>query len=381
MRILMVGHEWFSDHAGGGGRYLHAAASGLAARGHAVTVLVPRQGTGLPEEMPQPGLRLLRAELGERASTWWRGLLRVLPGLVERFGPFDVVHSHFAAMGLVPLWHPCLKSTRRIGQFQGPWAIESRWAGHSPLSCGLRWAIERLAYARCHRHVVLSRAFAELLAATYGVDPARIEVVPAGVDTDRFKPADDRAALRAQLGVAHQRVCLATRRLVQRMGLDVLLRAWSQVAPQHSQARLVLAGEGPLRGELEALTDRLGLRAQVTFLGRIADDELVAWNQAADLAVLPTRDLEGFGLATVEALACGTPVIGTQASATPEILGPLDAGLLVPPADVDAMASRLGAWLEGRAPGPSREACRNHVLAHYTWPRAIDRLERILAGN
>ena len=99
--------------------------------------------------------------------------------------------------------------------------------------------------------------------------------------------------------------------------------------------------------------------------------------------MLPTRELEGFGLVTVEALACGTPVLGTPVGATPEILGPLDASLLFPEATAEAMAESLRRFLVGSARDAGaarcfREACRRHALAHYTWDRSLDGLETLL---
>jgi SAM-dependent methyltransferase len=147
---------------------------------------------------------------------------------------------------------------------------------------------------------------------------------------------------------------------------------------------LLIGGSGSLRTELEALAAALGVAAHVRFLGFVPDADLPLYYQAADCFVLPTRELEGFGLVTVEALACGTPVLGTPVGATPELLDPLDPALVFPAATAEAMAGRLGDFLDRleRAPGPAaalRAAARAHAERHYGWDRTVETLEGELA--
>lgn len=129
----------------------------------------------------------------------------------------------------------------------------------------------------------------------------------------------------------------------------------------------------------------LGLEDHVRLLGFVPDEDLPRYYGAADAFVLPTRQLEGFGLVTVEALACGTPVLGTPIGATPEILGPLEPSLLSRDASAEAMADTLAWFLEMLASAPAsverlRAACRHHAETHYGWEHAIANLEGLLAG-
>ena len=137
---------------------------------------------------------------------------------------------------------------------------------------------------------------------------------------------------------------------------------------------VVLAGSGPLAGEVGERIRALGLQEHVRLVGWVSDAELVGWYRAADLAVLPTQELEGFGLATAEALACGTPVVGTPAGATPEVLRRLDARLVTrdtsPAAIADAVVALLRdparlADLAGRA--------RAAVDPELGWGAVVDR--------
>lgn len=380
LRVLMAGLEWFSDNPGGGGRYLTEVAKGLASRGHVSTVLVPRLDCAAPDVEHLDGITVYRyggSDAAGRVLASWRAIA----GLIATHGPFDVVHSHFALHGLAPLWHPSLAGARRICQFQGPWAAESAIEGAGRASCLAKFALEKAAYARCDRFVVLSSGFKTLLDRDYGVSASKVTVIPAGIDVARFAPAADRQALRATLGYGAAPVVFVMRRLVRRMGLEVLLDAFAMARERLPGARLVIGGTGPIQAELVARAAALGLTDAIDWPGRLADEQLVALYQAADLTVVPTVALEGFGLVTIESLACGTPVLGTMEGGTAEILAPFDERLLVPPGRADALAGRLVDLLAVGGSRPDAVACRSYALAHYAWPRVLDRMEDVLAGG
>jgi glycosyltransferase involved in cell wall biosynthesis len=148
---------------------------------------------------------------------------------------------------------------------------------------------------------------------------------------------------------------------------------------------LLIGGAGSLRAHFERLAASLDLQPHVRFLGFIPEADLPRYYQAADAFVLPTRELEGFGLVTVEALACGTPVLGTAVGATPEILRPLNPLLLFRDQTPEAMAEHLGRLLETHlhereAIRHLRWACRRHVEEHYNWDASVHRLELTLSA-
>jgi SAM-dependent methyltransferase len=210
--------------------------------------------------------------------------------------------------------------------------------------------------------------------------------IPGGADLHRFRPADDRAGVRAQLGLPKEAPLLLTvRNLEVRTGVDTLLRAMPRVLSRREDAQLLIAGAGSLRAELETLAASLGIATQVRFLGFVPDAELPLYYQAADCFVLPTRELEGFGLVTVEALACGTPVLGTPIGATPELLDPLDPTLVFDAATPEAIGDGVLRFLDRveRDPGAIerlRQAARAHVERRYDWTQTVGSLEGALAG-
>jgi glycosyltransferase involved in cell wall biosynthesis len=164
------------------------------------------------------------------------------------------------------------------------------------------------------------------------------------------------------------------------MGLENLIEAMATIAGadrvRDAGLELLLCGDGRLRATLEDMIRERNLAGSVRLLGRVAHDELPLYYQAADLFVLPTEAMEGFGIVTIESLASGTPVLGTPAGATPEILAPIDPRLLTRDASAAAIADGLLSWLEWRAtdPGPSRY--RLEVERKYAWDRVTDEIER-----
>jgi glycosyltransferase involved in cell wall biosynthesis len=129
---------------------------------------------------------------------------------------------------------------------------------------------------------------------------------------------------------------------------------------------------------LESLVVKLGLSEHVRLAGFVADDDLPLYYAASDLFVLPTVALEGFGLATVEALACGTPVIGTPVGATPEILAPLDKRLIAASSKPVALAQAITSFLDEPKPdhlAPDRVS--EYARQNYGWRAHVDRTEAV----
>ena len=359
-RVLMLGKGWFPDQLGGLDRYFrdllehrpeaHGLVVGPAADSSERVTAVSRHAAPLP----------------------WR--LLVFAWAARRLArSADVIDAHFALYACLPLITRRLRRMALVVHFQGPWADENVAQGDgSGLRLFVRRALERIVYRRAARVVVLSSAFRRLLIERYAVSPWRVRVELPGVDLARFSPGDRvRARARFELeGFPFVAVCV--RRLVPRMGLDVLIDAWIQALPElPPNSQLRLAGGGPLRAEVEGRITMAGLEGSVRLLGRLDDRDLVDLYRAADVGVVPTRSFEGFGLVVLEAAACGTPTIVTAAGGLPEVVAGLDPSLTVPPGDVPALASRL-ARAAGFGGLPSRSATREFAEG-YSWERAVER--------
>jgi glycosyltransferase involved in cell wall biosynthesis len=356
--VLMLGKGWFPEQLGGLDRYFRDLFEHLPqARG-----LVVGPAPESPERLTAASRH--DASLLRRLTALWRAARTAGRDA-------EVVDAHFALYALVPMLCGGLRSLPAIVHFQGPWADENVAAGDdSPIHRMLRRALERLVYRRAQRAVVLTSAFRRVLVERYRVSPWRVRVVAPGVDLARFSPGD-RGRAREAFGLeAEVFVAVAVRRLVPRMGLDVLIEAWAR-AELPPGSRLLVAGDGPQRGPLEEQVERLALSGSVQLLGRLTDDALVDLYRAADVGVVPTRSFEGFGLVVIEAAACGTPSLVTEVGGLPEAVHGLDRSLAVPPDDVDALARRIA---EAALPAgiPSREETRRYA-ERFSWERAVKR--------
>jgi glycosyltransferase involved in cell wall biosynthesis len=349
MKILFLDDGVFEEEPGGSRLVSRELGRKLCDAGHEVTFLVPANSSTSPVREAHGGMHIRRYPRSEKSLrliyTGYRAAQRLCSET-----RFDIVHSHFAFASVGPTWAipqtiPCIRT------FHGPWdqeALSSSHANGALASFGLRLKaelqrrIELLSLRQAERIVVLSDHFASMLAKQYGQEAARIEKVPGGVDSTRFAPTTDKAAVRSELGLPADRpLLLSVRRLVPRMGLHNLISAMPSVLRQSPTALLLIGGRGPERQPLEELTRSLNLGDAVRFLDFIPELTLPKYYQAADLFVLPSLELEGFGLVTLEALSSGLPIIGTPTGATPEILMQLDPRLLAKGVDPRALADAV----------------------------------------
>ena len=222
-----------------------------------------------------------------------------------------------------------------------------------------------------------------LIGSVYGPKlEAKTVVVPGWVDMRRFAIVADRAASKSALGWPTDVPVLFTlRRFVPRMGLDRFLRALKLVQEAGFRFYAVIAGEGRLREGLEGLMRELGLAERVSFPGRIPDALLPTMYAAADAFVLPTVELECFGLIALESLACGRPVLATPIGAIPEVVGRFEPRWLARDATADSLAQHLIRFLDGQLPGHEPQALRATVERWYSRETVLKRLVQVAFGE
>lgn len=390
MRFLFLTLGYHPDLVGGAYRYVAEVAERLAGRGHAVDVICPNPDEArLAAEEMRTGVKLHRYPNGKGApwTNWWRenaqaeAILRRITSKPAESTLAVVCHAYFTAP------RPS-RSMQVVSLFTGPWAEEFRFARqsvsrswqqrtHDLILAGLMRLKERATLRKVARILTISQYYAAQLPRWHGEPLPPVTMISGGVDTARFCPVADRAAVRATLGVKPDEfLFLAVRRLDPRMGLMSLIDAFARCANEFPSARLWIAGTGPQRDALHARLDSQGLAGRARLLGFAADEDLPALFNAADCTVMPSLGLEGFGLATVESLACGTPVIGSRAGATPELLSALNDGLLFAANDTDALAAKLRAVLSEPTRLPGRDPCRDYVMQNFLWDRPVAAFEQ-----
>lgn len=394
MNILFTADLAYPDHAGGSHRYYYEVAKRLVQRGHSVHLITGQAQPGNPHPAQQTidgiiyhRLNRSRGNFIANGLSYWQGARQGFARL-SRQVRFDLISAHY----VLPTLGVRAAGGRNLPvvfTFHGPWAGEyavelGRDASSQPLPAALRnraavaiagW-LEQRTLRRSARLHTLSNFMAGIAAETYGIPRQKIAVIPGGVDLQKFRPAANRAGVRRGLGLPSDRpILLTVRRLAARMGLGNLISAMAAVVQTQPDALLLIGGKGGLADALQAQVQQLGLGANVRLLGYIAEEALPAYYQAADLFVLPTLELEGFGLVTLEALACGTPVVGTPVGGTVEILSRLHPSLLAPSAQPPDLAQAIVSVLA--APPVSRQVCREFASGHYDWDRTVDQLEQL----
>lgn len=160
------------------------------------------------------------------------------------------------------------------------------------------------------------------------------------------------------------------------MGLTHLVDAFIQIAKRYPQAQLVIAGKGSQREALQASIDASGLGSRIRLLGFVSEEDLPRLYASADCVLMPSLDLEGFGLSTAEALASGTPVLASRSGANPELVEPLGRSLLFNPADTESLASALQGVMDGSLPLPSRQRCAEYARTAFRWDRPSNAIEQ-----
>jgi glycosyltransferase involved in cell wall biosynthesis len=361
--VLMIGEALADENPGGLNRYLEDLASALEVQGTPVFTI--RMGAG-PTRSPR---HILAAKASWPLPLRLLSYARAAARLADRI---DVVDSHFALYGLLPVLATRLRSKPLVVHFHGPWAEESEVAGQrSRVILWVKRSMEAALYRRAIRLVTLSEAFKAILVERYRVDPSRIEVIAPGVDVDRFSTGDS-IRTRRYLGLSDDGfVAVVVRRLdrdARRMGLDILLTAWSQVIKAVPGAMLLVVGDGSARGDLEERARQANISGSVRFKGRVDDAELVTAYQAADVSVVPSIALEGFGMVALESLACGTPVVVTDCGGLPEAVAGLDASLIVQSRNAGALGDRLTKAARGSL--PDRQACRSFAEG-FSWSACV----------
>lgn len=364
--------------APGGGSYrsagIHRYIEGLLQHlagvepGMRYTAFAPRGVTGLPAAVrvhskawptSRPPVRIL-----------WEQFVQ--PWLLIRHG-VDLLHS-LAFVSPVALPCPSVVTVYDL-------SFEVMPERFLPVNRRYLATFTRLSCRRAHRVLAISESTKADVARHYGVPAGRIDVAYPGVDS-AFRPLPNTEvdSFRAQRGLP-ERFILYLGTIEPRKNLPVLIRAFAALRPPG--VRLVLAGaEGWMVEQVLSLIDELKLGDRVVRPGYVPSGELPWWYNAAEVFVYPSS-YEGFGMPPAEAMACGTPVIVSNASSLPEVVG--GAGWLVPPGDVDALAEALRALLDRRDLQDDLRERGVRQAGRFTWERTatatVGSYRRVLGGG
>lgn len=363
----------FRPSGGGADRYFDSLLAGLEAIGRPFTAAA-FDGATTGEGKYQ------RVSLGASVAPVWRRRAAIRAwgaGLAAEPSP-KILASHFA---LYSFFLPGdLSGARRVVHFHGPWAEEAAASGAGMAAVFCKRAIERRVYSRADHFITLSGAFRNLLVENFGAAPERISVVPGAVDVEKFRPVENRNAIRQRLRwPLDRRAIFCVRRLVARMGIVELIEAFSGTAASHQDADLYIGGRGELESGLCDQVRKLGLERRIHFCGFIPDADLPGYYAASDFSIMPSQKLEGFGLVALEALACGVPVLVTPVGGLPEAVAGLGGSLVMKGTSPAAIADGLARALDHPASLPPAGECRSFAEKNHSLPVIARRVADVYA--
>jgi len=210
-----------------------------------------------------------------------------------------------------------------------------------------------------------------------GADSAKTSVLHNGVDVERFKPMPElREKIRKRLHIPQSaKVLLSVRRLVYKNGIDTLIESAKIAIESNKQLVFLIVGTGPDFDAIRTKIDQLGISERCKLMGFVADADLPAYYNAADLFVLPSKSGEGLPLVGLEAMSCGLPVMATDVGGISEVMTK-GYGKLVPPDDPSAMAEAIAEFSE-RELQPLKEELRTITLEKFSWEKNVERLIKI----
>lgn len=299
---------------------------------------------------------LLPPKIGETVSPFVlaAGALRTLRRLQGEGFDFDLIDAHY--------FYPDGVAAALLGGWlRKPVVITARGSdlnvlGQHPLPRHMmQWATRQAAAS-----AAVCKALADVLL-SWGTPAHKVHVWRNGVDLRRFTPLP-RDQCRQRLGLSGDPLVMSVGNLVPIKGHSLTIDAVAILSRRRPATRLVLVGDGPEHARLQAQARELGIDDRVTFVGRIANEDLPAWYSAADITMLSSVN-EGWANVLLESMACGTPVVATDVGGSAEVVAHPDAGRLLPRRDPELAAGLLEQLANE---GPLENSVR-HYAEQFDW--------------
>ena len=380
-----------SEDAGGQNVYVDQVSRNLAALGFEVDVFTRRDSEELPDEVEwAPGVRVVNLRAGPAEFIKKDPMWRHMPRFRDRFlayarngAPYDVIHGNFWMSGWVASQARSLLDVPAVVTLHALGKVKKLHQGEADTSPEDRIPVEYGIIEQVDRIIAQCPNEMQELVTLYEAAPSRIEVIPSAVDPQTFRPVPkDRA--RADLGLSPEEwIAMYVGRMLPRKGIDNLVHAFATLARRvEVPVRLVIVGGETMEADpmqtpeirrLAAMAAHLRVRNQVTFVGKRSQEMLKYFYSAADVAVT-TPWYEPFGLTPLEAMACGTPVVGSEVGGIKFTVADGETGFLVPPKDPKALADRMGRLLRDRDLARRMgRAARARVVRMFTWEKVAER--------
>jgi len=393
MKILMLADVFFPDTIGGAGRVAYHLGRELSKKGHEIHIIARNTDGKSPSyEQFNPKLFVHRFHIpsGESINLFFSEIKNSFLATKRLFSKlsFDLICIHQSMVAIGPLLSGRLRDIPVFYCFYSPWheefIIKRRTGNGSGTSINriiaflMRW-IEGNIIAKASNVIIMSQYMHNKVLEIHNCPREKIAKIPGGVDLNRFNmPEGGKGPTKQRLNLPKNKtIFLTVRNLVPRMGLENLIEAFSRSDILKENGLLLIGGQGFLENHLRSMVDDLNLKESIRLLGHIPDDDLPGTYQAADFFVLPTRELEGFGLVILEAMACGTPVMGTPVGAIPEVIGQFDNLLIFDGTSWADLKKKMEEVIERPDKYDFDPAdCRKFVEDRYSWEKVAQTFEK-----
>lgn len=334
-----------------------------------------------------PGARVIHLEAGP-VRPEKNAAFDLLPEFTDRVvdfvndegGEYDVIVSHYWLSGLVgeelsARWElPHLTSFHTLAEVK-------RRARPGEVEIPERAVGERRIARNADRVIAWSAHERDLLSELYGADKDHVLIIPPGVDTKMFRP-HDKARSRKKLGLPETgKILMYVGRVERLKGIEILIQAVAGMEEEDDVTLLIVGGTDtdPERHRLNDVVDRLGITHRVRFLPSVKQDQLPEYYSAADVCVFPSY-YESFGLAALESMACGTPVVASRVGGLPSIIREGETGYLIPTRCPAAFIQRIEILITNdHLRSLMGRAARERAL-ELGWGVAVDRLVAVFCG-
>ena len=325
---IAIASDWYYPKLGGVAVHMHDLALHLRKLGHEVAIITNDRETGKEAELKEAGIDLIKVPGcilgGVNMSAFSRNAASMIPYIKD----CDIVHGHHA---FTPLALKAVSAGRKVGKATLLTTHSINYENSPVIKTLGRIAFPYYRYYlhNPHRIIAVSRASKEFIKRFTNVP---VEIIPNGVNVDFFDVPFSKEEAKEKLGL-DKNVVLYVGRIEPRKGVSTLINAMRYV-----NGELLVIGEGSMLPLLRERARLLGISEKVKFLGKVEYSKLPLFYRASDVFVLPSLS-EAFGIVLLEAMASGTPVIGTQVGGIPEIID--GCGLLVPPGNAKKLAEAI----------------------------------------
>jgi glycosyltransferase involved in cell wall biosynthesis len=392
--ILSLQYHSYPDAMGGAWNLTHEINKRLVKRGYRVVLITCKPEQNYLDNELIDGVEFHRISyaISKNPIRLWRAVSKKIKQHLIDEEPW-LAHIHHPLIGAYALTIKQYRKIPKIYHFHSSWYDEEKInlaeMANGKLNLYFRMTIIKLIEWLCYRYsksiLFLSEYTRQRFINYFPFKKPRMRIIPGGTDIKKFCPSGNVNEInktRKKIGIPKEyKFLLTVRRLEARMGLGNLITAIAELVYKNPKLKfkLVIVGKGSLNDKLRSQSTLSGLDDYIYFAGFVPDDLLPEYYAAADLFIMPTTFIEGFGIATVEALSTGLPVFGTPVGGTTEILQSIDKNLLFRDADAKSMAEKIEWFLKNPDPILSlKSKCRKEVLNKYSWDLITDRVEEEL---